>query len=125
MPRKVFLVLLGLTLAGASWAWGQPGHEFGGGGFQDRLMEVKRNQLGPAVGVDQQTVPVPGHAVHTKYPFFIRSRYTQVLTHHCRSVYSAGCSALKHLIFLSPDPIIIPNRIFAISPYKPTKQTAS
>lgn len=56
MPRKVFLVLLGLTLAGANWAWGQPGHEFGGGRFQDRLMEVKRNQLGPAVGVDQQTV---------------------------------------------------------------------
>jgi Spy/CpxP family protein refolding chaperone len=56
MPRKVFLVLLGLILFGASWAWGQPGHEFGGGGFQERLMEVKRNQLGPAVGVDQNTV---------------------------------------------------------------------
>ena len=56
MPRKVFLVLLGLTLASVSWAWGQPGHEFGGGGFQDRLMEFKRTQLGPAVGVDQQTV---------------------------------------------------------------------
>jgi hypothetical protein len=56
MPRKVFLVLLGLTLAGVSWAWGQPGHEFGGGHFQDRFMEVKRNQLGSAVGVDQQTV---------------------------------------------------------------------
>jgi hypothetical protein len=55
MRRKVFLVLLGLTLAGASGAWGQP-HEFGGGGFQDRLLEVKRNQLGPALGVDQQTV---------------------------------------------------------------------
>jgi Spy/CpxP family protein refolding chaperone len=56
MPRKVFLVLLGLTLAGVSWAWAQPGHEFGGGGFQDRLMEFKRTQLGPAVGADQQTV---------------------------------------------------------------------
>ncbi len=56
MPRKVFLVLLGLMLAGAGWVWGQPGHDFGGGGFQDRLMEVKRNQLGPALGVDQQTV---------------------------------------------------------------------
>lgn len=56
MRRKVFLVLLGLTLAGASGAWGQPGQEFGGGGFQDRLMEVKRTQLGPALGVDQQTV---------------------------------------------------------------------
>jgi hypothetical protein len=56
MPRKVFLVLLGLMLAGISSAWGQPGHEFGGGGFQDRLMEVKRSQLGPALGVDQQTV---------------------------------------------------------------------
>ena len=55
MPRKVFLVLLGLMLFGVSWAWGQPGHEFGGG-FQDRLMEVKRGQLGPALGVDQQTV---------------------------------------------------------------------
>jgi hypothetical protein len=55
MPRKVFLVLLGLMLSGISSAWGQPGHEFGGG-FQDRLMEVKRTQLGPALGVDQQTV---------------------------------------------------------------------
>lgn len=56
MRRKIFLVLLGLTLAGASLAWGQPGQEFGGGGFQDRLLEVKRHQLGPALGVDQQTV---------------------------------------------------------------------
>jgi len=48
-------VLLGLILAGASGAWGQPSHDFGGG-FQDRLIEVKRNQLGPALGVDQQTV---------------------------------------------------------------------
>jgi Spy/CpxP family protein refolding chaperone len=56
MPGKVFLVLLGLTLASASWAWGQPGHGFANGGFQDRLMEVKRHQLGPAVGADQKTV---------------------------------------------------------------------
>ncbi|OGR24693.1 MAG: hypothetical protein A2139_13035 [Desulfobacca sp. RBG_16_60_12] len=27
-----------------------------GGGFQDRFLEVKRNQLGPALGVNQQTV---------------------------------------------------------------------
>ena len=56
MPRKIFLVLLGLTLAGASVAWGQPVHELGGRGFQDRLMDVKRHQMGPALGVDQQTV---------------------------------------------------------------------
>jgi Spy/CpxP family protein refolding chaperone len=48
-------LFLGLTLAGASLAWGQPGKEFGGG-FQDRFLEVKRNQLGPALGVNQQTV---------------------------------------------------------------------
>jgi hypothetical protein len=53
MSRKVFLVLLGLILGGVSWVWG---HDFGGGAFQDRLMEVKRTQLGPALGVDQQTV---------------------------------------------------------------------
>lgn len=55
MHRKVFLILLGLTLAGASGVWGQPGHDFGGG-FQDRFMEIKRGQLGSALGVDQQTV---------------------------------------------------------------------
>ena len=53
---KDSLLFLGLTLAGASLAWGQPGGEFGGGGFQDRFLEVKRNQLGPALGVNQQTV---------------------------------------------------------------------
>lgn len=56
MPRKVFFVLLGLILAGVSGAWAQPGHEFGGGAFNDRFMEVKRTQLGPALGVDQNTV---------------------------------------------------------------------
>jgi hypothetical protein len=49
-------LFLGLTLAGASLAWGQPGQEFGRGGFQDRFLEVKRNQLGPALGVNQPTV---------------------------------------------------------------------
>jgi Spy/CpxP family protein refolding chaperone len=56
MRRRILFLFLGLTLAGASLAWGQPGREFGGGGFQDRFQEVKRNQLGPALGVNQQTV---------------------------------------------------------------------
>jgi hypothetical protein len=56
MRRRILFLFLGLTLAGASLAWGQPGGEFGGGGFQDRLLEVKRNQLGPALGVNQPTV---------------------------------------------------------------------
>jgi len=49
-------LFLGLILAGASLAWGQPEREFGGGGFQDRFQEIKRSQLGPALGVNQQTV---------------------------------------------------------------------
>lgn len=53
MHRKIFLLLLGLTLAGTAWA--QPGQEMGGG-FQDRLIEVKRTQLGPTLGVNQPTV---------------------------------------------------------------------
>jgi Spy/CpxP family protein refolding chaperone len=57
MYRRVVLVLLGLILASASWAWGQGGHHHGfGGRFQSRLLELKRNQLGPALGVDQKTV---------------------------------------------------------------------
>jgi hypothetical protein len=56
MRRRIILVVLGLTLAGASLAWGQPGREFSGGGFQDRFQEVKRSQLGPAIGVNQPTV---------------------------------------------------------------------
>jgi Spy/CpxP family protein refolding chaperone len=56
MCRKVFLILLGLSLAGASGVWGQPGHHEFGGGFQSRLLDLKRNQLGAALGVDQQTV---------------------------------------------------------------------
>jgi len=47
-----------LILGGSSWVWAQPGPGpgFGEGGFQDRFQEVKRKQLGPALGVDQQTV---------------------------------------------------------------------
>ena len=56
MRRKILFLFLGLTLAGASLAWGQQGREFGGGGFQDRFAQTKRNQLGPALGVNQQTV---------------------------------------------------------------------
>ena len=57
MHRRILFLFLGLTLAGASLAWGQPEREFGGGGgFQDRFLEVKRNQLGPALGANQQTV---------------------------------------------------------------------
>ena len=48
MRRQILFLFLGLTLAGASLAWGQTDRGFGGGGFQDRFMEVKRNQLGPA-----------------------------------------------------------------------------
>jgi hypothetical protein len=57
MSRRIVSLLLGLILAGASWAWAQPGpgHDFRGG-FQDRLMAIKRTQLGPALGVDQQKV---------------------------------------------------------------------
>jgi Spy/CpxP family protein refolding chaperone len=56
MFRRTLFVLLGLILAGSGLAWGQPRHEFGGGGFQDRFLQVKRSQLGPALGVNQQTV---------------------------------------------------------------------
>jgi Spy/CpxP family protein refolding chaperone len=56
MHRKTLLLFLGLTLVGTSLAWGQPGRGFSGGGFQDRFLEVKRKQLGPALGVNQQTV---------------------------------------------------------------------
>lgn len=55
MLRRLCFLFLGLTLAGAHLAWGQPGRELGGG-FQDRFLEVKRNQLGPALGVKQPTV---------------------------------------------------------------------
>ena len=56
MCRRIVLVLLGLILAGVSWAWGQPGHHGFGGHFQSQLLELKRNQLGSALGVDQKTV---------------------------------------------------------------------
>jgi hypothetical protein len=56
MRRRILSLILGLTLAGASLAWGQPGRELGGSGFQDRFLETKRNQLGPVLGVNQQTV---------------------------------------------------------------------
>ena len=56
MRRRILFLFLGLTLAGASLAWGQTRHGFGGGDFQDRFLEVKRTQLGPALGVNQQTV---------------------------------------------------------------------
>jgi Spy/CpxP family protein refolding chaperone len=56
MHRRILFLFLGLTLAGASLAWGQSERGFGGGEFQDRFVEVKRTQLGPALGVNQQTV---------------------------------------------------------------------
>lgn len=55
MPRKLLVYFFGLMLAGtasATWAWAQPGD----GKFQDKFQEVKRSQLGPALGVDQRTV---------------------------------------------------------------------
>jgi hypothetical protein len=57
MSRKILLGFLGLMLAwlgAASWAGAQSGQA--GGRFQDRFQEVKRSQLGPALGVDQATV---------------------------------------------------------------------
>jgi Spy/CpxP family protein refolding chaperone len=56
--RYFFLLgFLGLTLvsmAGASWAFDHPAE--GRGGFQNQLLEIKRTQLGSALGVDQRTV---------------------------------------------------------------------
>jgi Spy/CpxP family protein refolding chaperone len=58
MPRKILFLFLVLTLGSSCWAWAQPGpsHGFGEGRFHDRFMELKRKQLGPALGVDQPTV---------------------------------------------------------------------
>jgi hypothetical protein len=56
MYRRIFLLFLGISLAGSTGVWGQPAHEMGGPGFQERLLEIKRTQLGPALGVNQQTV---------------------------------------------------------------------
>jgi Spy/CpxP family protein refolding chaperone len=57
MGHQALLVFLGLTLAlglAAAPALAQPGE--GLGGFQGKLLEIKRSQLGPALGVDQRTV---------------------------------------------------------------------
>jgi Spy/CpxP family protein refolding chaperone len=57
MCRRVVLVLLGLILAGASGAWAQPRHHHHfDEAFHQRLLELKRHQLGPALGADQETV---------------------------------------------------------------------
>jgi Spy/CpxP family protein refolding chaperone len=60
MPKKILFYFLGLILAGmasATWALAQPAEGFrGGGGFQERFQQVKRIQMGPALGVNQQTV---------------------------------------------------------------------
>ena len=62
MPKKILFYFLGLMLAGmasATWALAQPAEAFkggGGGGFQERFQQVKRTQMGPALGVNQQTV---------------------------------------------------------------------
>lgn len=69
MHKKMLCYCLGLILAGmaaATVALAQPGQPMGqpmgqsggarGAGFQARFQEIKRTQLGPAVGVNQQTV---------------------------------------------------------------------
>jgi Spy/CpxP family protein refolding chaperone len=76
MFTRVLFYFLGLILAGmagTSWVLAQPGGGAGGGfrppaggyqaqpsavgeGFQDKFREVKRTQMGPALGVNQQTV---------------------------------------------------------------------
>jgi len=55
MRRRILFLFLGLTLAGTNWVWGQT-DQHPAGRFQDRFQEVKRNQLGSAVGVNQQIV---------------------------------------------------------------------
>ncbi len=64
MYKKLLFYFLCLMLAGmasATWALAQPAGVFqgpggGGGGFQERFQQVKRNQMGSALGVSQQTV---------------------------------------------------------------------
>ncbi len=58
MRRRIICLFLGLSLAATGLAWGQPAGEFGpgGGAFHDQFLEVKRKQLGPVLGVNQQTV---------------------------------------------------------------------
>lgn len=58
MPKKILCYCLCLILAGmaaATIALAQPGGGVGGG-FQERFREIKRTQMGPALGVNQQTV---------------------------------------------------------------------
>lgn len=52
---RYFLVLALTGMAGAPLTWAQPGDHIGGG-FHDKLLDVKRSQLGPALGADQGTV---------------------------------------------------------------------
>jgi Spy/CpxP family protein refolding chaperone len=66
MRHKVLLGFLGLSLAwmvAAAPGFAQPGTQPGtqpgdgfGPGFQSKFTEIKRSQLGPALGVDQRTV---------------------------------------------------------------------
>jgi Spy/CpxP family protein refolding chaperone len=61
MRKKILCSCVGLILAGlaaAGLAWAQPGGPGGGmgGGFQDRFQQIKRTQMGPALGISQQTV---------------------------------------------------------------------
>ncbi len=62
MLKRILSHFLGLILAGlavAPWALAQPMGQpvaSGGGNFQQRFQQVKRAQMGPALGVNQQTV---------------------------------------------------------------------
>ncbi len=66
MYKKIFCYCLGLILTGTVAAnlalaqpMGQPPGQPGGArgaGFQARFQEIKRTQMGPALGVNQQTV---------------------------------------------------------------------
>lgn len=71
MRKKILCYFLGLILAGiasATWALAQPSGGMGpggrmgpagmggAGGFQGKFQQIKRTQMGPALGVNQQTV---------------------------------------------------------------------
>jgi len=69
MPKKLFFYFLCLMLggmasapgalaqpAGVFQAGGGPGGGPGGGGFQQRFQQVKLQQMGPVLGVNQETV---------------------------------------------------------------------